>query len=46
MRAGNVSNEELEKELAAARQDKRDPADYARRTIARARQSLAMEMNR
>ena len=38
-----ASPEELENQLAKARPDKRDPADYARRTVARARDSLAME---
>ena len=38
-----VSPEELEIQLAAARPDKRDPADYAKRTVSRARESLAME---
>ena len=39
----NVPAEELEKQLATARTDKRDPADYAKRTVARAKESLAME---
>ena len=43
MREGTMSDAELEQQLAAARPDKRDPADYARRTVARARESLAME---
>ena len=38
-----VSPEELETQLAKARPDKRDPADYAKRTVTRARESLAME---
>ncbi len=38
-----VSPEELEIQLAAARPDKRDPADYAKRTVTRARESLALE---
>lgn len=43
MREGTMSDAELEQQLAAARPDKRDPADYAKRTVARARESLAME---
>ena len=43
LRDGNIPDEELERQLAAARPDKRDPADYAKRTVARARESLAME---
>ena len=43
MRTGEVSDQQLEKELAAARQDKRNPEDYAKRTVARARQSIEME---
>lgn len=43
MREGAMSDTELEQQLAAARPDKRNPADYARRTVARARESLAME---
>lgn len=43
MREGAMSDAELEQQLAAARPDKRNPADYARRTVARARESLAME---
>ena len=43
IREGNISDDELEKQLAAARTDKRDPADYARRTVARARESVSME---
>ena len=35
--------EDLEIRLAQARPDKRDPADYAKRTVARAKESLAME---
>ncbi|MDE0166729.1 MAG: DNA-primase RepB domain-containing protein [Bryobacterales bacterium] len=38
-----VAPEELEIQLAAARPDKRDPADYAKRTVARARESLSLE---
>ena len=37
------SPEELEIQLAASRPDKRDPQDYAKRTVSRARESLAME---
>ena len=40
---GGVSPDELEIQLAAARPDKRDPAGYAKRTVARARESVAME---
>ncbi len=43
IREGNVTDEELEQQLAAARTDKHDPADYARRTVTRARESVAME---
>ena len=43
LREGAVTDEELEQQLAAARPDKRDPADYAKRTVARAKESLAME---
>ncbi len=43
IREGNVSDEELESQLAAARTDKHDPADYARRTVVRARESVSME---
>ena len=43
MREGTMSDAELEQQLAAARPDKRNPADYAKRTVARARESLAME---
>ena len=39
----DVDPAELETRLAAARPDKRNPADYAKRTVARARESLAME---
>ncbi|MDE0165214.1 MAG: DNA-primase RepB domain-containing protein [Bryobacterales bacterium] len=46
IREGNVTDEELEQQLAAARTDKRDPADYAKRTVARARESLDMEYSR
>ncbi len=38
-----VAPDELEIRLAQARPDKRDPADYAKRTVARAKESLAME---
>ena len=38
-----VSPDDLEIRLAQARPDKRDPADYAKRTVARAKESLAME---
>ncbi|MCY4588744.1 MAG: DNA-primase RepB domain-containing protein [Bryobacterales bacterium] len=40
---GGVSPEELEKQLAAARTDKRDPSDYAKRTVARAREAVDMD---
>ena len=38
-----VAPDELEIRLAQARPDKRDPTDYAKRTVARARESLEME---
>jgi len=43
IREGKVSDEDLESQLAAARTDKNDPADYARRTVTRARESVSME---
>ena len=46
IREGILSDDELEKQLAAARTDKHDPDDYARRTVARARESVSMEMER
>ena len=46
IREGILSDDELEKQLAAARTDKRDPDDYARRTVARARESVSMELER
>ena len=46
IREGIVSDDELVKQLAAARTDKRDPDDYARRTVTRARESVSMELER
>ena len=38
-----VSPEELEKQLAESRTDKRNPSDYAKRTVARAREAVDMD---
>ena len=40
------ASDDLEIRLAQARPDKHDPTDYAKRTVARAKESLAMEMER
>ena len=40
---GGASDEAIESEIEARRQDKHNPADYAKRTVARAKESLARE---
>ena len=40
---GGASDEAIESEIEARRQDKRNPADYAKRTVAKAKESLALE---
>ena len=40
---GGASDEVIESEIEARRQDKHNPADYAKRTVAKARESLALE---
>ena len=42
LRAG-ADDAAIEREIETRRQDKHDPADYAKRTVARARESLARE---
>ncbi len=43
IRAGSVPDEIIEKLLADSRSDKRDPADYAKRTVARAREAVNLD---
>ena len=42
LRAG-ADDAAIEREIEARRQDKRNPADYAKRTVAKAKESLALE---
>ncbi|MCY4584454.1 MAG: DNA-primase RepB domain-containing protein, partial [Bryobacterales bacterium] len=43
IRTGSVPDEIIEKQLAEARTDKRDPADYAKRTVTRAREAVNLD---